>query len=142
MYIFEKKLHFTTTNDFPTYEYDDYKFIQLGYLLFWICDAFMGPTNVSDYSLSKYKDFMILNSFLEKIENFNFDYRALMVAKLVSHLIRKHAILCSRRPPHTSKDFGKSPMKIPCHETLHGVYQHYGGGRKNRGKKICIVRVQ
>ena len=91
----KKKLHFTTTNDFPTYEYDDYKFIQLGYL---------GPTNISDYSLSKYKDFMILNSFLEKIENFNFDYRALMVAKLVSHLIRKHAILRSRRPPMTLKN--------------------------------------
>ena len=33
-------------------------------------------------------------------------------------------------------------MKIPCHETLHGVHKHYGGGRKNRGKKIRIVGVQ
>ena len=43
---------------------------------------------------------------------------------------------------HTSKDFGRSLMKIPCHETLHGVHQHYGGGRKNKGKKIRIVGVQ
>ena len=43
---------------------------------------------------------------------------------------------------HTSKDFGRNLMKIPCHETLHGVHQHYGGGRKNRGKKIRIVGVQ
>ena len=39
---------------------------------------------------------------------------------------------------HTSKDFGRSLMKIPCHETLHGVHQHYGGGRKNRGKKSVL----
>ena len=43
---------------------------------------------------------------------------------------------------HTSKDFGRSLMKIPCHETLHGVHKYYGGGRKNRGKKIRIVGVQ
>ena len=46
------------------------------------------------------------------------------------------------RRGHTSKDFGRSLMKIPCHETLHGVHQYYGGGRKNRGKKIRIVGVQ
>ena len=42
------------------------------------------------------------------------------------------------RPLHTEKDFHKNPTKMPCHETLHGVYQNYGVS-KNRGQKIRIM---
>ena len=34
---------------------------------------------------------------------------------------------------------GLNPMKTACSETLHGVPQYYGAGRKNARKKIRIV---
>ena len=42
--------------------------------------------------------------FIEREKNLCFDHRAIMVTKLVSHLIGKHAILRSRRPPITLKN--------------------------------------
>ena len=40
---------------------------------------------------------------------------------------------------HGSIGIGFSPMKTACSETLHGVPQYYGAGRKNARKKIRIV---
>ena len=59
----------------------------------------------------------------------------------LAKLWRDKVWMGTREVEHTSKDFGRSLMKIPCHETLHGVHQYYGGGRKNRSKKIRIVGV-
>ena len=40
---------------------------------------------------------------------------------------------------HGSIGIDLSPMKTACSETLHGVPQYYGTGRKNARKKIRIV---
>ena len=40
---------------------------------------------------------------------------------------------------HGSTGIGFSLMKTACPETLHGVPQYYGAGRKNASKKIRIV---